>query len=134
MMAVLLMIICAAVSEFIISVWSQYPVSGRQAVFRCLRLVGVLATGIDFQFLEDLSTEAVARNHALYGKFNDAFRRTLTKSGWGVLMVTANVTGITVVNLLFLLATTQLYFFGINDNYKVACIRVWSENGLAFTA
>jgi len=97
-----------------------------------LVLVGV--AGIDVQFAEDLATEAVVGDHAPDGVFDQQFGVAAPDGGDIFGLLPTDIAAETGVGFVFLLASGEADFAGVDDDDEVAAIDVGAENGFVFAA
>lgn len=79
-------------------------------------------------------TKLVLGDHAFDGPLKDEFGATLADLVWSLDGLTTNVTGVTGVDLVLLLAATELGVLGIDDNDEVTGIDVRRKDRLVLSA
>jgi len=94
----------------------------------------MLGAGVNLEFAIEGAAEAVVRDHATDGAFDEKLRAALTACAEGLGFVTADEAGETHVGLgdFFFAADGDLG--GIEDNDEVAGVDVRSEDGFVFSA
>ena len=94
----------------------------------------VLVAGVDLEFREDLTSEAVVRDHALDCHFDDALRLACAEFGDGVDLFTTDVAGVADVLLLLFFFTGENHLLGVDDHNEIAGVDVWCEDCLVLAA
>jgi len=101
---------------------------------RLLGFMGVLFPCVNLKLLHLGGTKFVLWDHTLDGPFEDELGTTLAKLVGSLNCLAADVTGVTGVDLVLLLAATEFGMLGVDDDDKVTGIDVRRKNRLMFTA
>ena len=99
-----------------------------------LGFVRVFFTGINLELLHLGGTKLVLGDHSFDGPLKNEFGTTLADFVGSLDGLTTDVTGVTCVDLVLLLAATELGVLGINDDDEVAGIDVRRKDRLVLTA
>ena len=99
-----------------------------------LGFVGVFFPCVNLELLHLGGTKFVLWDHALDSPFEDELRTTLAHLVWSLNCLAADVTGVTGVDLMLLLAATEFGVLGIDDDNEVTGIYVRREYGLMLPA
>ena len=94
----------------------------------------MLGTGVDFEFGELGAAEAVVRDHAAHGAFDEEFGSAGLAFFEGLAFVSANVAGEAGVNFGRGLFAGDANFRGIDDHDEIARVAMRCENGFVFAA
>jgi hypothetical protein len=92
--------------------------------------VRVLVAGVDKEFLEHFTAEAVLWQHAFDSSFDDGIRATAEEILGDLFLLPAGVTGEIDVDLVFQLVTGKYNLVGVDHYDKVAAIDVRGVIGL----
>ena len=101
---------------------------------RFLSLVWMLAACIDLELTELGAAQLILGDHSLDGPLENELRLACAHLGWGFDGLTADVTGVTCVDLMPLLVPAEAGLLSIDDYNEVAGINVRSEDGFMFAA
>ena len=99
-----------------------------------LGFVRVFFTGINLELLHLGGTKLVLGDHSFDGPLKNELGTTLTDFVWSLDGLTTDVTGVTCVDLVLLLAAAELGVLGINDDDEVAGIDVRRKDRLVLSA
>lgn len=94
----------------------------------------VLGAFVNVQLAQNGTTEAIVRDHALDGAFNDQFGMTATAGFRRFGVMSTDVAGVAHVLLLDFLLAGKHGFFGVDDNDVIAGVDVSGEDGLVLSA
>ena len=95
--------------------------------------MGMFVACIHEQFLVHLASEAIFRQHAFDGPFDDGFGAAFEKALGRFFLFTAGVTGEIDIDLVFELISRKNDLIGIDKDDEVATVYVWGVIGLVFT-
>lgn len=101
---------------------------------RFLGLVWMLAACIDLELTELGAAQLILGDHSLDGPLENELRLTCAYLGRGFDGLTADVTGVTCVDLVFLLVPGEAGLLSIDDDNEVTGINVRSEDGFMLAA
>ena len=101
---------------------------------RLLGFMGVLFPCVNLKLLHLGGTKFVLWDHTLDGPFEDELGTTLAKLVGSLNCLAADVTGVTGVDLVLLLAATEFGMLGVDDDDKVTGIDVRRKNRLMLSA
>ena len=101
---------------------------------RLLGFMGVLFPCVNLKLLHLGGTKFVLWDHALAGTIEDELGTTLAHLVRSLNCLAADVTGVTGVDLMLLLAATEFGGLGVDDDDKVTGIDVRRKNRLVLSA
>ena len=101
---------------------------------RVLCGVGMLGAGVNLEFAIEGAAEAVVRDHATDGAFDEKLWAALTACAEGLGFVTADEAGEAHVGLGDFLFAADGDLGGVEDNDEVAGVNMRSEDGFVFSA
>jgi hypothetical protein len=94
----------------------------------------MLGTSVNFQFAVEGAAEAVVRDHAPNGAFDEKFRAALAACAEGLRFMTANESREAHVGFGDFFFAADGHFGSVEDNNEVAGVNVRSEDGFVFSA
>ena len=96
----------------------------------------VLCAIVNEEVVHQRTTERALWQHTLDSVTEDLVHsiRTLAQLCWSVEALTTWITSVTSVNLICFLLTCENYLSGIDNDYVVTTIYVWSESWLVLSA
>ena len=86
--------------------------------------MGMLRAGVDLEFLEDLATEAVVRDHPTNSPLNKKFGTTRPHFRDGFTLLASDISGIAGVDLGILFITGEAHLLGVDDYDVVTTINM----------
>lgn len=99
-----------------------------------LGFVGVIFACVDLEFLHLGGTKLIFWDHAFDRPLKNELGTPLAQLVWSFNSLTADVTGVTSIDLVLLLAATEFGVLGVDDDNEVTCIDVRRKNSLVLSA
>ena len=99
-----------------------------------LGFVGVIFACVDLEFLHLGGTKLIFWDHAFDRPLKNELGTPLAQLVWSFNSLTADVTGVTSIDLVLLLAATEFGVLGVDDDDKVTGIDVRRKNRLMLSA
>ena len=86
----------------------------------------MLSTSVDFEFLNDLTTQFVMGNHAPYSGLNDSFWMAIQNLACRYGLNPTWISTVAIVPLGLKFVTCQMDLLGVDDDHMIASVHVWS--------
>ncbi len=96
----------------------------------------VLCAIVNEEVVHQRTTQTALWQHTLYCMTQNLVHavRTCAQLSWSVEALTTRITSVTCVNLICLLLAREYHLSGVDNDYVVTTIYMWSESWLVLTA